>query len=131
MVRPFKVFTHLLDSSGAIVGQHDALPGGGCCLAHTWTEGEVIIDEHVIPLDAALPPGTYRLVAGMYDEGTDSRLPAYDSQGNKLAHDRVPIQDVIVESAPDAIPGNGGTPPPTFEFDHRIYIPLLLRGYAW
>ncbi|NIV38511.1 MAG: hypothetical protein GWN58_56580, partial [Anaerolineae bacterium] len=52
MVRPFKVFTHLLDSEGTIQAQHDAAPGGGCCPAHTWVKGEVIVDEHPIALGA-------------------------------------------------------------------------------
>ena len=55
MVRPFKVFTHLLDAEGNIWAQHDAHPGGGCCPANTWVEDEVIMagedDEFLVAED--------------------------------------------------------------------------------
>jgi len=40
-----------------------------------------VIDEHILPLPADLAAGTYHLVAGMYDEPTNSRLPVYDDRG--------------------------------------------------
>jgi hypothetical protein len=119
LVRPFKVFTHLIDDGKRVLTQHDAPPGGDCCPTHTWVEGEVVIDEHVLSLPADLAEGTYHLVAGMYDEPTNSRLPVYDGSGNQLAYDRVPIADVHVDEAPT-------TGEPLFEFDYRIYVPLLI-----
>jgi uncharacterized membrane protein len=122
MVRPFKVFTHLVDDHNKVWAQHDAPPGGGCCPANTWAEGEVIMDEHPITLDADLPPGTYYLVTGMYDEGTASRLPAYDADGNKLPLDRVQIRTVTIQS------GSATTPTgPLLDFDHVLHVPLLHR----
>jgi 4-amino-4-deoxy-L-arabinose transferase-like glycosyltransferase len=123
MVRPFKVFTHLLDDRGTTVAQHDAQPGGGCCPANTWAEGEVIVDEHPISLGADLAPGQYELVVGMYDQEADSRLPAYDGGGNPLTGDRIHIDRVVLEPAP-----NGEGEQPLFEFDHGYYLPLLTRG---
>jgi hypothetical protein len=120
MVRPFKVFTHLLDGAGEIVVQHDTPPGQGCCPATTWVEGEVIVDPHVLPLPADLVPGTYYVVAGMYDEPTDSRLPAYGADGNKLPEDRVQIAEFVVDQP--ATPA-----PPLFEFDYKLYMPLVAR----
>jgi hypothetical protein len=123
MVRPFKVFTHLLDGQGATVAQHDAQPGGGCCPANTWAEGEVIVDEHPISLGTDLMPGQYDLVVGMYDQEADSRLPAYDGQGNPLAGDRVYIDRIVVGPAP-----GGEGEQPLFQFDHIFYLPLLPKG---
>jgi hypothetical protein len=122
MVRPFKVFTHLIDDHNTVWAQHDAPPGGGCCPPTTWAESEVIMDEHPIALGADLPPGTYYLVAGMYDEGTASRLPAYDADGNKLPHDRVQISTVTIQ--PESATTSAG---PQLDFDHVLHVPLLHR----
>lgn len=119
MVQPFKVFTHLVDDEGEVAAQHDGQPGSGCCPANTWAEGEVIVDEHVIPLRANLLPGSYDLLVGMYDEETWTRLPAYDGGGNQFPADSVFIQEVEVRP----LPGER----PTFEYDHSIYLPLLAR----
>jgi hypothetical protein len=123
MVQPFKVFTHLLDGQGVTVAQHDAEPGGGCCPANTWAEGEVIVDEHPIALGADLAPGRYDLVAGMYDPEADSRLPAYDAGGQQLAGDRIQIDGVVVGPAP-----GGEGEEPLFQFEHVFYLPLVSRG---
>ena len=125
MVRPYKVFTHLVDGGGEVVAQHDGQPGGGCCPANTWAEGEVIVDQHAISLQANLPPGGYDLLAGLYDEETSTRLPVYDAQGNPLPSDGVLITGVQVEVPP----GGGGvsTQEPGFDYDYLIYLPLVAR----
>lgn len=127
MVRPFKVFTHLIDADNTTWAQHDAPPGEGCCPANTWIEGEVIVDQHPIRLGADLTPGIYQLVVGMYDEETASRLPAYDANGYQLPHDRVQISGVTVQ--PASATGQEGTIPtgPKFDSDYVIYLPLLQR----
>jgi len=101
MVLPFKVFTHLVDAEGTTRAQHDAPPGGGCCPANTWVEGEVIVDEHLIALGTGLVPGTYSLVVGLYDEETESRVSAYDADGAPLADDRIEIAELTIESPPE------------------------------
>ena len=125
MVKPFKVFTHLLGRENLPLAQHDAPPGGGCCPTDTWARGEIVVDEHVIPLGADLSPGTYELVVGMYDEDTDSRLPAYDADGVALLHDRVSIGMVTVAAAvPEA--GETAAPlKPQLDFDYRYFVPLM------
>ena len=127
MVKPFKVFVHLLDAEGVFRAQHDAPPGGGCCPADAWAEEEVIVDDHLIPLAADLVPGTYRLVVGMYDEETAERVPAYAASGERLLHDQIPVGLVTVGPPP----GPPGAVPtgPTFELGRRIFLPLLLRGH--
>jgi uncharacterized membrane protein len=127
MILPFKVFTHLLDGEDTIRAQHDALPGGGCCPTNTWAEGEVIVDEHPIALGADLPPGTYKLVVGMYDEETESRVPAYDAEGTPLAHDRIEIARVTIEPPPTQ--GQDEVVLPTLEdVQSTIYLPLVIKG---
>jgi hypothetical protein len=99
MAQPFKVFTHLEDAQGKTWAQHDAQPGEGCCPTDTWTDGEVIVDRHTIPLSADLPPGAYQLVVGMYDEATLNRVPAYSADGTQLPNDSIPISSVTIGPA--------------------------------
>lgn len=120
MVLPFKVFTHLLNEDGTVAAQDDGPPGNGCCPANTWAAGEVIADEHVIPLGADLSPGTLELVTGLYDEPTGVRVPAYDSYGNRLRHDRVHLAEVEIS----------GTVPSARFGSFAIYLPSVFREVA-
>lgn len=62
----YHAFVHLLDGDGNIVAQHDSVPGGGGLPTLGWLPGEYLIDRHVLALPADLPPGEYRLAAGLY-----------------------------------------------------------------
>ncbi len=57
-----KVFVHLLDEAGQVIAQHDGLgsPPEG------WSSGDLIVQKHVLPLPADLPPGRYTPVVGLY-----------------------------------------------------------------
>ncbi len=80
----YAVFVHLLDANGRIVAQHDApVPGGGVPTAG-WQPGEVVVDEHPVAVPADLPPGDYRLIAGLYDPVTWARLPVLDDAGQPV-----------------------------------------------
>jgi hypothetical protein len=72
---PYTAFVHVLDESGALVAQSDALPAGGH-LTHHWLPGEYVADRHALALDPALSPGSYTVVAGLYDTLTLERLGA-------------------------------------------------------
>ena len=126
MVRPFKVFTHLIDAEGSIQAQHDAAPGGGCCPAHTWVEGEVIVDEHSIALGTDLLPGSYRIAVGMYDEESDARMPAYGADGAPLAHDRIEIVGLTIDAPPEV--QDEATGSSWDELDSVIFLPHVLKG---
>ncbi len=128
LAKPFKVFTHLIDGEGRLWTQHDGPPGGGCCPANTWAEGEVVVDEHPIALGTDVPPGTYRLVVGMYDEENDTRLPAFAADGQPYARDRVPLAKVDVQAAVTSSGQGPAAVEPTFEYEFRIYLPLVDRG---
>lgn len=71
----YKAFVHLLDSTGQIVRQYDAAPCEWACPTIGWQAGDVNTDRAVLPL-AGLPAGAYRLAVGLYDAGTQARLPA-------------------------------------------------------
>lgn len=131
MVRPYKVFTHLLGEDGATIAQHDAPPGGGCCPSNTWVEGEVIVDPHPIPLSADMLPGTYQLVVGMYDEEAGTRLPVYDVDGQQLGQDYVTMAPVAVLTSPWAPPAVTAVPSPHLESAFHVYLPAVFRGDRW
>jgi hypothetical protein len=73
--RDYTVFVQVLDAEGRLVAQSDAQPAGGALPTTSWLPGEVVLDEHRLTLPPGLPPGRYRLVAGMYLLATGERLP--------------------------------------------------------
>lgn len=65
--RPYKVFVHLLDGSGAPVAQRDSEPVGGSRPTTSWAAGESIEDNLGVLLPLGLPAGSYELRVGLYD----------------------------------------------------------------
>jgi len=63
----YTVFTQVLDSDGTLVAGHDSVPLDGAAPTQSWTTGRVYADAHLIELPDGLPPGTYRVMAGMYN----------------------------------------------------------------
>jgi hypothetical protein len=73
---------------GGYAAGFDGPPVQGDYPTTLWSPGEIIVDTH--PLDlAVLSPGTYRLIAGLYNPITDERLPAFGPDG--------PLPDYAVE----------------------------------
>jgi 4-amino-4-deoxy-L-arabinose transferase-like glycosyltransferase len=70
----YKVFIHLLDSSGQVVAQRDGEPASGTRPTTAWIPGEVISDKHGLWLPGDLPAGDYRLILGLYNPETGDRL---------------------------------------------------------
>jgi 4-amino-4-deoxy-L-arabinose transferase-like glycosyltransferase len=95
--RSYKVFVHLYDRDGSIVGQRDQAPGLGTRPTTSWEQGEVVADRYYVKIDPELPPGTYSAAVGMYDPGTSERLPAVGPGGERLRHDSIPLGEVEVE----------------------------------
>lgn len=62
----YKVFVHLLDANGAVIGQHDGDPVGGFTPTTRWKEAELTADTHRLALPAGLE-GQFELRAGMYE----------------------------------------------------------------
>ncbi len=89
MEASYTVFTHLLDTKGALWAQKDNPPQGGRYPTTGWLEGEVVRDEYEIPLPSDTPPGLYLIEVGMYQAETGERLPAFDEEGRRLEGDRI------------------------------------------
>jgi hypothetical protein len=81
----FKVFVHVFGPDGILVAQSDAVPVYWTYPTTAWQPGDTVRDVHVIPLEATLPRGNYRIAAGLYDPVTGLRLPLRNAQGTSLA----------------------------------------------
>ncbi len=92
--RRYKVFTHVIDEAGHMVGQRDAEPGGGLNFTTTWREGEQIVDRYGLPIQPGTPPGEYLIEIGMYNPDDGLRLPVVE--GGKATSDRIILQKVRV-----------------------------------
>ena len=95
MTESFKVFNHLVGPDGQLHGQKDGYPANGQQPTSGWVPGEVIIDRYVIPVAEDAPPGTYRLLTGMYRERDLIRLPTFDADDRPLG-DTIPLAEVTV-----------------------------------
>jgi hypothetical protein len=86
----YTVFTQLLDSNGQVLAQRDRWPGDGLFPTASMQAGQVITDNLALALD--VPPGQYRLIAGMY-RGDVEGLPRLTGPGG----DFVPLAEVVVQ----------------------------------
>jgi hypothetical protein len=91
---PHRIFLHLVGDGDPsdIRAQADAyphLPTSG------WLPGEYVSDRIALDLPAGLDPGEYRLLLGLYEEATGTRLPVLDAggeaAGDSLVLARVPV----------------------------------------
>ncbi|HEX8683057.1 MAG TPA: glycosyltransferase family 39 protein [Ardenticatenaceae bacterium] len=94
--RSYKVFAHLLDTSGNAVAQHDGIPHGWGYPTSEWQAGEIVHDRIRLLLPADTPPGHYRLFAGMYDEATGERLPLLH-KGQRQEGDTLQLVEMVIE----------------------------------
>lgn len=92
--RNYSVFVHL--ESDRVWAQHDGWPVDGHKPTSTWAQGEVVTDQHVVPIGEDVPAGTYRLVVGMYDAATLQPLAAFGPDGQPIEQGRIVLQSVTV-----------------------------------
>ncbi|MGQ9627682.1 MAG: ArnT family glycosyltransferase [Anaerolineae bacterium] len=89
MQNSYTVFVHLLDDEGRVQAQRDSIPGGGQFPTTGWMEGEIIVDEYVIPA----PPGKYLIEVGMYQAESGKRLPVIGGE----EEDRIILGEVEIK----------------------------------
>ncbi len=91
MTESYTFFVHLVDDSGQTWAQTDGLPMNGMYPTWAWLSGEIVEDEHLIPLEATVPPGRYHLAIGIYELDTLTRLEVTTPEGTSLG-DQVLLQ---------------------------------------
>jgi 4-amino-4-deoxy-L-arabinose transferase-like glycosyltransferase len=90
----FQVFSHLYD--GTMWGQQDGTPGCGLQPTVFWDPGQVVQDEHTIPIASTTPAGDIPLLVGMYELITQERLPVRDPEGVPVGN-AIPLTMVTVK----------------------------------
>jgi hypothetical protein len=70
----YTVFIQLLNPAQQVVAQVDRPPQAGQAPTTTWLPPEIVTDPYDLTLPENLPPGEYRLIAGLYDAATGLRL---------------------------------------------------------
>ena len=83
--RPLIVTVQLLDLRNQVVVQRDGEPGGGTAPTLAWRAGEVVADNHGLPLPPGTPPGDYRLIVALYDAETGARLATTTGDAVQIA----------------------------------------------
>lgn len=94
-VGAYTVFTHLYDPDGQLVTQHDGLPCNAGCPTTSWLPGEIIPDVHELEIPESCLPGSYTLVAGLYDSKTLERLQIAGSATSEIT--LTPIRILITQ----------------------------------
>jgi hypothetical protein len=84
------LFTHVLDSSGAILAQQDRLDAP----SWDWQTGDIVVQIHAIPIPAGASAGSYETIVGVYDRQTATRLPLFGSGGAQTEKAVAPLQIV-------------------------------------
>ncbi len=92
MTESYTVFVHLVGEDEQTRAQADGLPMNGMYPTWAWLNGETVEDEHLIPLEADVAPGTYDVAIGIYELETLRRLEVTTSEGAPLGdHILLPV----------------------------------------
>ncbi|NPA89933.1 MAG: hypothetical protein GXO55_00540 [Chloroflexi bacterium] len=122
--RRYKVFVQVLGPNDRLIAQRDSEPLGGSSPTDRWQPGERVEDHYGVLIPLGTPPGSYRLITGMYDAQTGERLPVV--WGEKRG-DFVELPTRIRVMRPS-------TPPPEDVLPIRHWVkerwgPIELLGY--
>ena len=90
------IFVHVLDSSGALVGQGDGESLNGLLPPSAWRTGHEIEDVRLIIFDAPLLAGEYRLTVGMYDRADGKRYKAFDAKGVEVGEGELEVGKLVL-----------------------------------
>ncbi len=93
----YHVFTHLVAPDGHIAAQSDSAPVYETVPTTLWQAGQYILDEHIMMIDPALPPGRYWLKVGMYLPDSGERLVMLDAAGQPVPDNSLLLLPVDVE----------------------------------
>ncbi len=64
----YQIFTHLVAPDGTLMAQADHIAGADSYPTSLWHPGNVLYNRFEVQAPANIPPGEYRVVAGLYDE---------------------------------------------------------------
>jgi hypothetical protein len=93
--KSYKVFVHLIGADGRMWAQHDGVPLYWGYPTTAWAAGEIVGDPIRLAIGKDTPPGTYRVLVGMYDEASQARLPLL-SDGKRQENDALALTELTV-----------------------------------
>jgi hypothetical protein len=91
----YKVFAQLLAGDNSLVAQSDSFPAAGQRPTTGWLPGEIIADSHGLTFPTPVTPGTYRLIAGLYNPLNGQRVPVLNDAGEAVS-DAILITEVTL-----------------------------------
>lgn len=83
----YKVIVQLADAAGRVATSYEQEPRRGKSPTSMWQPGELIVDAIVLPIQADVPPGVYRIEIGMTDAAMKRLL-------DQAGRDRIIIEPV-------------------------------------
>ena len=104
--RGYAFFVQLVGDSGVPLGQRDRRHD----VAPTYAPGEVLVDRYRFPVFLTAAPGTYRLIAGVYDSRADG---SWERMVSSAGTDAVVLSTLVLQPAT--------TPPVTLHPQHRAF----------
>ena len=120
----YKVFVHVLDEGGHIVGQSDSEPGDGMRITTLWQPGEAIADNYGVLIRPGTPPGEHRIEVGMYSLISGQRLTISDGGQDLGDHLLLDSITVLRPSRPPSLVALKMQHPVGIQYDD-----LILLGY--
>ncbi len=87
----FTLFAHVLDASGAQIGQGDSQPFNGDYPTSVWRAGEVFVEERSLAVETSGVPEKAALALGLYRLSDGARLPVIDAAGQRVRDDQLII----------------------------------------
>ncbi len=83
--QPHAIFVQLIDLAAPTIlhGSGDAPPRSGWYPTHRWATDVCFDDSYTVRINPATPPGTYRLLVGLYDSASGLRQPVRVMQGEQ------------------------------------------------
>lgn len=121
-----RVFVHLLDEEGRLTRTFDHLPPDEWAVGEEWEYSTRIYQSILAP---PLPPASYTLTIGLYDEG-GNRWPL-DVEGEAVDNQEYAVARVEVPSEPTDLPRIGFSPswsPTMAGTDRQVLAVRLLTG---
>ena len=91
----YKVFAQLLAADNTVIAQSDNFPAEGQRPTTGWLPGEIIADPHTLAIANDPVPGSYRLIAGLYNPLTGQRLSLVNDRGQAIG-DAVLVAEVTL-----------------------------------
>jgi hypothetical protein len=90
----YVTLVHLIAPDGRLAKQYDRAPLQGAAPTTLWHEGDILIDDYAIELPGGLAAGEYKLLVGLYDLPTLTRLPI--TVAGVAAGDTIQVATVII-----------------------------------